>query len=83
MPYYRISIKLKNGNHLSGIREMDNRDVDYAWKYFEARAYEKFGEFAVTGFNLIMLSKLSQEVKAYIRKEKKPPRIQGWNEQFE
>ena len=82
MPYYRIVVKLKNGNNLSGIREMDNTDIDYAWTYFHSQAVKRFSEFSVTGFEVVMLSKHSDDVKAYIKKEKKPPRIQGWNEPF-
>ena len=35
----------------------------------KGKAYDKFGGSAVTGFNLIMLSKLSPEVKRYQKRE--------------
>ncbi|HUR11202.1 MAG TPA: hypothetical protein VM012_07525 [Flavitalea sp.] len=83
MPYYYVTVKLKNGNILSGIREMDNLDIDYAWQYFRNRAITRFGDFSITAFEVMMLSKHSNQVKAYIRKEKKPPRIEGWGDQFQ
>ncbi len=78
MPFYRITIKLKNGNQLSGIREMDQADVDRAWQYFHSQSVKRFGNFTIVNFEVVMLSKFSQAVKAYIRQEKKPARIEGW-----
>ena len=77
MPFYRITISIKNGNNLSGIREMDQADVDRAWQYFHTQAVKRFGEFAIIRFEVVMLSKFSDTVKAYIKQEKKPPRIEG------
>lgn len=79
MPYFRITINLKNGNNLSGIREMDQGDIDRAWQYFHSQSVKRFGEFAIVNFEVIMLSKFSEAVKAYIKQEKKLPRIEGWN----
>lgn len=79
MPYYRISVKLKNGNNLAGIREMDQADIDRAWQYYHNQAVKRFGEFAITNFEVVMLSKFSEPVKTYIKKQKKPIRIQTWN----
>jgi len=79
MPFYRITIKLKNGNNLSGIREMDQADIDRAWQYFHTQSVKRFGEFSIVNFEVVMLSKFSEVVKVYIRQEKKPPRIAGWN----
>ena len=82
MPYYQITVKVKNGNTLSGVREMDNRDIDFAWQFFRALAVKRFGEFNIITFEVVMLSKHSVNAKIHIKKEKKPPRIEGWGEQF-
>ena len=57
---------------------MDQADIDRAWQYFHTQAVKRFGEFAITRFEVVMLSKFSDSVKAYIKQEKKPARIGGW-----
>lgn len=41
MPYYLISITLKENKQVAGIRYYE-KDIERAWQYFELKAKEKF-----------------------------------------
>lgn len=74
MPYYRITIKVRGKRAISGIRELDRADIDYAWRYFQNKIYQEYRQSEVLSFDVVMVSKLSEEVKAYLQNPKRPPR---------
>lgn len=74
MPNYRIKIKLKGKKAATGIRESDRSDIDYAWRYFQNKIYQEYRQSEVLAFDIVMVSKLSVEVKAYLQKSKRSMR---------
>lgn len=72
MSYYRITIKVKK-KIIKGIRELSNADIDYAWRYYEKKTYEKYSRDDVTFFEVVMLSKISPDVKGYLKRTKRHP----------
>ena len=74
MPYYRITVKLRRKTPVIGIRELDKSDIDYAWRYFQNKIYQEYQQSEVISFDVVMVSKLSEEVKKYLQKPKRPIR---------
>ena len=71
MPYFRITIRLKK-KRIIGIRELSNPDIDFAWRYFEKKTFEKFSRSDVLLFEVVMISKLSEDARHYLKKPKRP-----------
>jgi hypothetical protein len=79
MPYYFITIHLpKRTKPLSGIRESTIKDVDAAWLHFKRKTEKEYPGTQLKRFNLVMLSRHSQEVIAYLEESRRPP-IDGLN----
>lgn len=74
MPYYRITIKLRRKKAVAGIRELDKTDIDYAWRYFQNKIYKEYPQSDLISFDVVMVSKLSDEVKLYLQKPNRPVR---------
>ncbi len=74
MPYYRITINLRRKKAVTGIRELDKCDIDYAWRYFQNKIYKEYPHSEVISFDVAMVSKLNEEVKIYLQKPKRPIR---------
>lgn len=72
MAYYKITVKLRNKKSITGIRELDKSDVDYAWRYFQGKIIKEYSRYEVISFEVVMVSKLSEEVKNYLKKPKRP-----------
>ncbi len=73
MPYYRITINLKKKKSVTGIREMD-ANIDTAYRHFNKKIFEEYRESEVISFDIVMVSKLSNDVKKYLAKPKRPAR---------
>lgn len=69
MPYYKITITLKNLSVHAGIRVLVIHDVDSAWEVFKGKALEYYGEGKIEYFQCVMLSKHDDDVKTYIQKK--------------
>ncbi|MDB5223347.1 MAG: hypothetical protein JWN83_2014 [Chitinophagaceae bacterium] len=72
MPYYRITLQINRKKKTIGIRQLSNSDIDYAWRYYEKKAHEKYSPSDIIFFEVVMLSKLSQDVKGFLTKAKRP-----------
>lgn len=72
MPHYRITVQLVKKKKVNGIRQLTNSDIDYAWKYFENKILQEYRGTEIISYEIVMLSKLSQDVKQYLKKEKRP-----------
>ncbi len=42
------------------------------WRYFEKKTYESYNNGSVSFFEVVMVSKLSNDVKKYLLKSKRP-----------
>ncbi len=71
MPYFRITINLKKKKSVTGIREMD-ANIDTAYRYFNKKIFEEYRESDVKSFDIVQVSKLCEDVKQYLKKEKRP-----------
>lgn len=47
-------------------------DIDTAWRYFKGKAEIKYQSY-LEDFDLVQLSKLSDEVKEYLNNPRRPP----------
>lgn len=56
---------------ITGIREM-TADIDAAWRFFKGKAETKYQSYLEL-FDLVQLSKLSDEVKEYLKQPRRPP----------
>ncbi len=72
MPYFRITVNLKKKKSVTGIREMD-ANIDTAYRHFNKKIFEEYRESDVRSFDIVQVSKLSDDVKQYLKKEKRPP----------
>ena len=70
MPYYQISITTANRKVHSGIREIDNQDINAVWRQYELKAKEVYGRDVIK-FDCKMLSKLSPEARKFTSKKGK------------
>ncbi len=66
MPYYRITVTLKNKQVHSGIRLLEVWNPDTALRMVEKTAHEHYGEGKVKKVDVAMLPKSSEEVKRFI-----------------
>ena len=74
MPYYQISYYLNDKRtRLSGVRESTIKDVDAAWLHFKKKAEKEHIGKQIKGFNLVMLSRHSDEVATYLKAGRRPP----------
>lgn len=75
MPYYRITIKLRHEKKaITGVRELEKNDIEYAQTYFKNQIFKKYSEYQVLSFDIAMISKQTDEVKKYLQKKRRPPR---------
>lgn len=47
MPYYKITVKLRKKKSVTGIRELDRANIDYAWRYFQNKIYQEYRQSEV------------------------------------
>lgn len=71
MAYFRISINLKKKKALTGIREM-GADIDSAWRFFSKKIQTEYRESDLVSLDIVQVSKLSDDVKNYLKKVKRP-----------
>ena len=72
MPYYRITVQLVKRKKVIGIRQLSNSNIDYAWKYFEKKILQEYRGTEIISYEIVMLSKLSKDVKGFLAKAKRP-----------
>jgi hypothetical protein len=66
MPYYRITVVLKNGQRNRGIRLLEVWNPDTALRMVEKTAKDHYGEGRIRSVEVVMLPKSSDEVKRYL-----------------
>lgn len=62
MPFFKITVKLRQSKIITGIRQLETYDVDKAWRFFQYQAQKNISECELMEFDCVMLSKLSKEV---------------------
>lgn len=68
MPYYRITIHVKNRRKpYQGIRQLEVWNPDAAYRMVMHKALSRFRETDIIRLEVVMLPKTSDEVKNYIR----------------
>ncbi len=70
MPYYFITLKLKNRMPVQVIREYTDTNLEIVFQKLHYKAEEKYGRDLLY-FNCMTLSKQSPEAKAYIERKMK------------
>ena len=65
MPYFLITVQLKDKKRVEAIREYPERDLEQVFLKLRYKANEKYGH-ALQYFTCVMVSKNSAEVRAYI-----------------
>lgn len=73
MPFYRVTVRTKK-KRITGIRELSNPDIDYAWRYYEKKILQEYRGTDLVSYEIVMVSKLSEDVKRYLKKPKRPLR---------
>ncbi len=62
MPWYRITIRLKNGKLYRGVRQIDLWNIDTVYNHVKKKADRHFGN-QVKDFDVAMISKNAAELK--------------------
>lgn len=70
MPHYKITYTLK-GKRSSGVRELDNPDVEVAYNHFYKKTTDKFGDYDIKNFDCVKLSKKSPDYLKWIANKQK------------
>ena len=70
MPFYKITVWLKDSSPVTGVRELNELSIERAWQLFEGKAKEAYKE-RFAGFDLVMISKRSDIFKDYLDKKNK------------
>lgn len=66
MPYYKITIWLKNGKVRHGIRQFDQWNIEVAYLMIRKKVMTYYKESELKDVDVYMLSKNSREVKKII-----------------
>jgi hypothetical protein len=83
MPYYRIVVVLKNNKVVTGIRFLDDTNIDNVQRKYTRVAAGYYNKELVD-VEVQMLSKISNAVRAYLDKKKKDKGLDdGFLENFE
>ena len=66
MPYYNITIWLKDLSVQESVRLLKVKDIDRAWKWYHDKAKEYYCDSLIP-FRMVALSKLDPYVKGWIK----------------
>ena len=72
MPFYQITIILKNNEVISGVRETENLHIDPVFMEYFIKANQHYHHENITKFSCVMISRHSQEYRDYEASRKKP-----------
>ncbi len=78
MPYYKIIISLRTGRTISGIKEDINPNIDNVYHIYETKAFGEYGSNEISSFDCVMISKRSNDYKAYIQSLLKKKEAEKW-----
>jgi hypothetical protein len=70
-PYFRIHISYEDGSSIKCIRQHPAYDIKFANRYFTEQMKSNATGKRVEGMEVVMVSKQSKEVKAYINSQMK------------
>ena len=70
MPYYLITVLLKDKKSYRSIRELKVNDIDHAWLLYKSQAEEHFGFGNIEDFDCVQVSEHSPELKAWLNRKK-------------
>ncbi|HRO45122.1 hypothetical protein [Agriterribacter sp.] len=59
-------------NPVSGVREIASPDIDTVYRTYKLKAEAKYSEYKIKSFEVVMISKLSDDGKNFLSKKRKP-----------
>ena len=65
MPYFRITIHLKNGKKYNAIRAIKDISLDNFYFDMNVKANKQFGQDDIVHFDVVQVSKYSKETAAF------------------
>lgn len=63
MPWYRITVRMKNGQTHQGVRQNESSNIDALYTHYIKKAHDHYGESKVKQVEVVMLPKNSEEVR--------------------
>ncbi len=63
MPWYRVTVCLKNGEIHRGVRQNESWNLDALYTLYVKKARDHYGERKVKSVDVVMVPKNSDEVK--------------------
>ena len=75
MPFYRITIELRDNKTTQGIRHFENSNIDAVTNIVRVKAKQHYGDNNVIDVEAAMLSNHSTAVKQYQAKQQEEKRI--------
>ncbi|MBA3283885.1 MAG: hypothetical protein H0U27_02335 [Nitrosopumilus sp.] len=83
MPYYRITIELRDKKPAQGIRHYDNQNIDAVTNIARVKATRHYGDNNVLDVEAAMLSNHCTAVKQYQAKQQKRKENKKFNDGIE
>jgi hypothetical protein len=80
MPYYRVTVILRDKPFVQGIKHYENSNIDAVTNIVRANAKKHYGEHQVVDVEAAMLSNHATAVKVYQEKERKKTDKKKWGE---
>lgn len=77
MPFYKITVILKDKSVHTGIRELQTNDIDHAWKLYKQRCIEHYGASKIEDYNCVQVSIHSPDYARY-RDNKRQEKFNYW-----
>jgi hypothetical protein len=63
MPWYRVTVLLKNGQQHRGLRQNESWNLDAMYNLYVKKANDYYGSSKVKAVDVVMVPKNSEEVK--------------------
>ena len=67
MKYYLLTVTLRSGKAITGIRELEEENIDLLYTVYELKARKAYGS-QMAEFNIARVSKNCKPVQAYLKK---------------
>jgi hypothetical protein len=67
MPWYRVTVILRNGQQHKGLRQNESWNLDAIYNQFLKKAKDHYGESKVKTVDVVMVPKNSEEVKRRLK----------------
>lgn len=67
MKYYLLTVTLRSGKAITGIRELEEENIDLLYTVYELKARKAYGSQMIE-FNIARVSKNCKPVQVYLKK---------------